>query len=46
MDKKIIKKNINFTLPDNKKVELPIIESSIGPDVVDIREYMRTHMPE
>tara|TARA_Y100000590_G_C15724617_1_gene1014751 strand:+ start:1130 stop:2497 length:1368 start_codon:yes stop_codon:yes gene_type:complete len=43
MDKKIIKKNINFTLPDNKKVELPIIESSIGPDVVDIRElYKKT----
>ena len=38
MDKKVIKKKSNENLSNNKKLELPIIESTLGPDVLDVRQ--------
>ena len=38
MDKKVIKKKLNENLSNNKKLELPIIESTLGPDVLDVRQ--------
>ena len=40
MDKKINRK-IQIELSDNKKVQLPIIESTIGPDVIDVRNLYK-----
>ena len=36
MDKKVNKK-IEISLSNNKKIQLPIIESTEGPDVLDVR---------
>jgi len=40
MDKKINKK-IEILLSNNKKIQLPIIESSAGPDVIDVRNLYK-----
>ena len=40
MDKKVNKK-IEILLSNNKKIQLPIIESSEGPDVIDVRNLYK-----
>ncbi len=40
MDKKVNKK-IQIELSNSKKVQLPIIESTIGPDVIDVRNLYK-----
>ena len=40
MDKKVNKK-IQIELSNNKKIQLPIIESTIGPDVIDVRNLYK-----
>ena len=40
MDKKVNKK-IQIQLSNNKKIQLPIIESTIGPDVIDVRSLYK-----
>ena len=40
MDKKVNKK-IQIELSHSKKVQLPIIESTIGPDVIDVRNLYK-----
>ena len=41
MDKKIQKKVVKIQLDNKKVIELPVIESSMGPDVIDVRELYR-----
>ena len=38
MDKKIQKKIVKVKLENNKVIDLPIIKSTMGPDVIDVRE--------
>ena len=40
MDKKVNKK-IEVTLSNNKKIKLPVIESTEGPDVIDVRNLYK-----
>ena len=40
MDKKVNKK-IQIELSNNKKIQLPIIESTLGPDVLDVRDLYK-----
>ena len=40
MDKKVNKK-IEITLSNNKKIKLPVIESTEGPDVIDVRNLYK-----
>ena len=40
MDKKVNKK-IEILLSNNKKIQLPIIESTEGPDVIDVRNLYK-----
>ena len=41
MDKKIQKKVVKIQLDNKKVIELPVIESSMGPDVIDVRELYK-----
>ena len=41
MDKKIQKKEIKVQLENKKVIELPVIKSSMGPDVIDVRELYK-----
>jgi len=41
MDKKIQKKVVKVQLDNKKVIELPVIESSMGPDVIDVRELYK-----
>ena len=41
MDKKIQKKVVKVQLENKKVIELPVIESSMGPDVIDVRELYK-----
>ena len=41
MDKKIQKKVVKVQLDNKKVIELPVIKSSMGPDVIDVRELYR-----
>ena len=40
MDKKVNKK-IQISLSDDKKIQLPVIESTCGPDVIDVRNLYK-----
>ena len=41
MDKKIQKKVVKVQLENKKVIELPVIKSSMGPDVIDVRELYK-----
>ena len=41
MDKKIQKKVVKVQLDNKKVIELPVIKSSMGPDVIDVRELYK-----
>jgi len=41
MDKKIQKKVVKVQLENKKVIELPLIKSSMGPDVIDVRELYK-----
>ena len=41
MDKKIQKKIVKVKLENNKVIDLPIIKSTMGPDVIDVRELYK-----
>jgi len=41
MDKKIQKKVVKIQLDNKKVIELPVIKSSMGPDVIDVRELYK-----
>ena len=41
MDKKIQKKVVKVQLENKKVIELPVIQSSMGPDVIDVRELYK-----
>ena len=41
MDKKIQKKVVKIQFDNKKVIELPVIKSSMGPDVIDVRELYR-----
>ena len=41
MDKKIQKKVVKVQLDNKKVIELPVIQSSMGPDVIDVRELYK-----
>ena len=40
MDKRVNKK-IQIALPNNKKINLPLIESTLGPSVIDVRSLYK-----
>jgi len=40
MDKRVNKK-IQIALPNNKKINLPLIESTLGPSVIDVRNLYK-----
>ena len=43
MDKRINNKLVKIKLPNNKEINLPLIESTSGPDVLDVRDlYKKT----
>ena len=42
MDKKV-NKSIQIEVSNNKKIQLPIIESTIGPDVIDVRNLYKEY---
>ena len=41
MDKKIQKRVVKVQLDNKKVIELPVIKSSMGPDVIDVRELYK-----
>jgi len=41
MDKKVMKKTVKINLSNDKKIELPVIESTLGPDVIDVRDLYK-----
>ena len=41
MDKKVNKKSVRVNLSNDKKIELSLIESTLGPDVIDIRDLYK-----
>ena len=41
MDKKVIKKTVKINLSNDKKVDLPVIESTLGPNVLDVRDLYK-----